>query len=146
LGLTNGRKSIGTDVATSEPAEIGAVLVGTELLLGVNGALAATRRGEQRRWGAGQLGQGIGRLLTSLTQGFMEEAGKGFGFLGAFTPRGNRCDRRRAKGGALGGPQHMKYQVQPHQGEQQEFVKQQVRDHKCLLSHEGGRRPSYLIS
>jgi hypothetical protein len=37
---------IGTYVATSEPAEIRAVLVGAELLLGVNGALAAVPRGE----------------------------------------------------------------------------------------------------
>src|SRR5207247_413825 len=102
---------IGTDVATSEPAEIRAVLGGTELLLGVNGALAAARSGEQRRWGARQLGRGIGRLLTSLTPWFMDEAGKGFGFFGVVTPRGSRCARRRAKGGALGGPQHMKHQA-----------------------------------
>src|SRR6266849_8709498 len=62
----------------------------------------------QRRRGTGRLGRGIGRLLTSLTQWFIDEAGKGFEFFGAFTLGRSGFGRRRARGGSLSGPQHKK--------------------------------------
>ncbi len=65
---------IGTYVATSEPAEIRAVLVGAELLLGVNGALAAVPSGSLRRKGSirGQTpyAQRVSRLEYCITQLF----------------------------------------------------------------------------
>jgi hypothetical protein len=57
---------IRTDVAASEPAMIGAIVIRTEVLRGVDGASAPSGEGEYRRWRPWRLGAGIGALLTDL--------------------------------------------------------------------------------
>jgi hypothetical protein len=77
--------SVRAEVAAAQPTEIVAVLVRTELLLRIDAALAPSC-GRQERWqGAKSLWTGIGRLLTGVTQRFMDEASKGLGLFGVVT-------------------------------------------------------------
>src|SRR5262249_17400542 len=71
------RMTIGADVTATGPAVIGTLVVGTELLARVDTAFAAARGGDRRWRDARRLGTAIQRLLTGVTQRFMEEAGKG---------------------------------------------------------------------
>src|SRR2546425_11266949 len=52
-GLTNGRKSVGTDIAPVHPAPIVAVGIGAEMLRGVHLAWASPAGGDQWRGGGG---------------------------------------------------------------------------------------------
>ena len=65
---------IGADVAASEPAVIGAIVIRTEVRQGVDGAPASSGEGEQRRWRAGRLGARIGSLLTGFAERFVDAA------------------------------------------------------------------------
>ena len=64
FGLTNGRKSIGRDIAQAEPAAICTVEIGTAMPGGVDLARAATRGDDARGWGAGRLGAWHSGLRT----------------------------------------------------------------------------------
>ena len=65
-GLTAGM-AVGADVAAPEPAVIGAIVIWTKVLRGVDGASASPGKDEQGRWRAGGLGTRFGSLLTSFT-------------------------------------------------------------------------------
>ena len=78
------RMAIGAEVAAAEPTLVGTMRLGTEVSLGVNGALAASGEGDDRRWGTGCLRTDSSAGLTSLAQRFVEISREGFGLLGAF--------------------------------------------------------------
>ena len=74
---------IRTDVATSEPAVIGAIVIRTEVLRGVDGASASSGEGDHRRGRPGGLGASISPLLTGLAKRFVDQTGERLGFFGA---------------------------------------------------------------
>ena len=81
-GLATG-VPISPDVAASEPAVIGAIVMRTEVLRGVDGASAPSGEGEYRRWRPWRLGAGIGALRTGLAERLVDQPGKRLGFCGA---------------------------------------------------------------
>ena len=94
LGLTNGRKSIGAEVAASEPAVVGAIGLRTEVRVGVDGAPASSGESDDRRGLTRCLGASIGSLLTGLAQRFVHQPGKGLGFLRASASAFIGCEGR----------------------------------------------------
>src|SRR5919108_4347131 len=70
--------SVGANIATPEPAVIRAIVIGTELRRGVDGAPASPRADDHRRWRARGFGTSIEPFLTGLTQGFLDISGEGF--------------------------------------------------------------------
>src|SRR3989440_816586 len=76
FGLTNGRKSVGTDIAPPEPAAIATGGSGTEMARGVHLAAAAAR-GDDGGWrGTGGLRARRGGVLTRVAMGLVGEARK----------------------------------------------------------------------
>jgi hypothetical protein len=68
-GLATGMP-IGAEVAASEPAVIGAIRVGTEMRVRIDGAPSPSREAQDGRWRAGRrLRAWIGPLLTGLAEG-----------------------------------------------------------------------------
>jgi hypothetical protein len=59
--------SIGANIAAAEPTVIGAIRSRIEGRVRVDSALAASGKGEDRRWRAEDLGACIGALLTGFT-------------------------------------------------------------------------------
>ena len=60
------RMPVGADVAAAEPAVVGAIVIRTEMLRGVDGATAPPGEDHHRRGRPGCLGRRIGTLLTGL--------------------------------------------------------------------------------
>ena len=79
-GLAAGM-TVRADVAAAEPAVIRAIVLGTELPRGVDGASASPRDDEHWRWCARSFETSIEPLLTGLTRGFVDIAGEGLGSL-----------------------------------------------------------------
>ena len=73
---------IGADVATAAPPRVGAIRIGAEVRVGVDGAPTASGEVDEGRWGAWRCGACIGPLFTGLTQRFVDQPGKGLGFFG----------------------------------------------------------------
>ena len=76
--------AVGADIAAAEPAVIRAVVIGTQMPRGIDGALASPRKDDHRRWRARGFGTRIESLLTRLAYWFVDVSGKGFGFFGGF--------------------------------------------------------------
>jgi hypothetical protein len=136
---------IGTDVATSRPAGIGTVRARTKLLLGVDGALASARGGDQRWWGTRGLRRGISRLFPGSTEWLVEEARKGFGVFGALAWWRGRCRWCWARCRSCIWPQHMEQEAQPEKRDQEKCIEHRGGCHDEALSHGGERGPSYPI-
>src|SRR5262249_48349813 len=83
--------AVGAEVATTCPAVIRAILVGTELLLGVDGPLASSCERDQRWRGTRSLGTCLRRVLTGVTQRFVEEPREGVWLCGAPARWRRRC-------------------------------------------------------
>ena len=64
-GLATGM-AVGADIAAAEPAVIRAIVIGTKMPRGIDGAPASPRKDDHRRWRAGGLGARIECLLTRL--------------------------------------------------------------------------------
>src|SRR5262245_31155860 len=73
------RVPIRPDVAASEPTVIGAIVIRTEVLRGVDGTSASSGEGEYSRWQPCCLAAGIDTLRTGLAERFVDEPGKGLG-------------------------------------------------------------------
>jgi hypothetical protein len=71
---------IRTDVAASAPAVIGALVIRTEVLRGVDGAPASSDERDNWRGLTGCLGACIGSPLIGLAQRFVKQPGKELGF------------------------------------------------------------------
>ena len=68
-------------------------------------------------------------VLTGVARRFLGEARKGFGLtlaLGQWA-WGLRC--RRTHGGGVAGPRPMEHDAQPHQSDQHQLVKKEMRNH-----------------
>ena len=99
---------ISTDVAASEPAVIGAIRIGTEVRVRVDGAPSPSGEGHDGRWRAERrLGVWIGPLLTGLAEGLVDQSGEGFGFFGAFASALVGFKGQLGRGGWLVGPPDM---------------------------------------
>lgn len=88
-GLAPGM-AIGTDVATAQPAVIGAIRIGTKVSLAVDGTPAASGAGDPRWRRPRCCGASIGPLLTGLAQRFVDQTGEQLGFFGALASGGVR--------------------------------------------------------
>ena len=138
-------KAVGAEVPATPTPVIGAVLVGTELLLRVDGTLTSSRVGQEKRWGTRGLGMGMDCLLIGITQRFMEEARKGLRGFGALAWWWNGLGEARASGGSLARPQDMEQEAQLQQGDQQKLRENQVGEHDVAPSHRGEIWQFYLI-
>jgi len=85
-GLAAGM-AIGADIAQAEPAVVRAIRIGTKMARRINGALSTPGEEDRWRWRSRGFGTRIDAVLTSLTQGFLNISGEGFGFFGSITPR-----------------------------------------------------------
>src|SRR5688572_19942410 len=92
-GLAAGM-AIRADVAPSEPAVIGAIRIGTEVSVSIDGAPAASRKGEHGRWRPWRLRVHISSMLTGLAERFVDQSRKGFGGLGALASGRVRLEKR----------------------------------------------------
>src|SRR5439155_4241427 len=124
FGLTNGRKSIGADIAAAQPAMIGTIRLWTEVRVGVDSPSATAGVTENRRWEARRLGLRIGCLFTGCAQRFVEESGEGCGLFdasaSALMGSGGRCGRTRR----VVRPHDVHEEADQHESDQQELVKQ----------------------
>ena len=115
---------ISTDVAASEPAVIGAIRIGTEMSVRIDGAPSPSREAHEGRWRAGcRLRAWIGPLLTGLAEGFVDQSSEGFGFCGAFASVLVGFKGQRERGGWLVGPPDMNQETENEQSNQKELVK-----------------------
>jgi hypothetical protein len=139
------RMPIGAEVAPSEPALISTIGLGTKVGLRVDGALAASGEGEDRRWRAGCLGTRIDTRLTSFAYRLVDVSGERFGLLGAFASeligrkRPGRCGSGRI------GPPDVDQNANQYECNQKELVKQQIRCHDDVPSHGFERGLFYRI-
>src|SRR5712691_9728308 len=120
------RVPVGADVAASQSPVVGAIQVGTELLLAVNRALAAPCIGDQRRRRTRCLVTGCCGLFTGGTQRFVEQTGKGFGLARACRSGWARLEESWSNASARARPQGLEHDTQTDQGNQQELIKQKV--------------------
>jgi hypothetical protein len=121
--------AIGTDVAPSDPAIIGALAVGTELLLGVDCSPTSSREREPGRWSCRGLWAGRDGVLTDVTAGLVEESGKGFRLFGApLDWRGGRgCQMARRESDPP--PGLIQEHTEPEQAEEHQCVAKLVVSH-----------------
>src|SRR5207302_6289593 len=127
----------------SQPAIVGTIYVGTELILAVNCARAAPCIGEQRRWRPRCLVTGLCGLVTGGTQRFVEQTSKGFELARAFRSGWARLEESWSHASARARPQGMEHETQTDQGNQQELIKQKVWGHGGVPSDSGIMRGSY---
>src|SRR5262249_58486629 len=85
FGLTNGRKSVGINIAQPEPAAIATVGIGTAMARGVHLAAAAACGDDGGWWGAGGLRARRGGVRTRVAMGLVGEARKGLRGTGELT-------------------------------------------------------------
>ena len=97
---------LGVDVAASEPARIGAIVIRTALMRGGDGASTAPGEEHERGGGrTGRLGTRSAALLTRLAQRFVEASGEGLRLFGAGSSGLRRLEEPgRAGPGRLGPP------------------------------------------
>jgi hypothetical protein len=88
---------------------------------------------------------GITTPLTGITQRFVDETRKGFGFMGAFALWQSRLKGPLVFDGLITGPSDVEHETGPQEGDEQERIEQQVRDHDIALSHRGEMSRSYPI-
>jgi hypothetical protein len=133
---------IRTDVAASEPAMIGASVIRTEVLRGVDGASAPSGEGEESRWRPCRLGAGIGALRTGLAERFVDEPGKGLGLFGACASALGGYEGQLGHGERLVGQPDMDKETDEDESHHEELVKQRVRRHDA---HVQGARLNHTI-
>jgi hypothetical protein len=143
-GLTAG-VPIRTDVAASEPAMIGAIVIRTEVLRGVDGASAPSGEGEESRWRPCRLGAGIAALRTGLAERFVDESGKGLRLFGACASALGGYEGQLGHGEWLVGQPDMDKETDEDESHHEELVKQRIRRHDAVLCHGGERGPLYCI-
>ena len=122
-GLATGM-AVGANIAPPEPAVIRAIVLGTELPRGVDGAPASPREDDHRRWRARGFGTSIEPLLTGLTQGFVDISGEGFGFCGPLAPGCGRLERHLGCGTSRVRAPDMNEQTDQHESDNEKLIKQ----------------------
>jgi predicted ATPase len=76
--------TVGADIPASCPTVVGAIIIGTEVLLGIDTASTSPWERQQWGWRGERLWAGLSGLLTRLTEGLVGETGKGWGALARF--------------------------------------------------------------
>jgi hypothetical protein len=76
--------TVGADIPASCPTVVGAIIIGTEVLLGIDGASTSPWERQQWGWRGERRWARLSGLLTRLTEGLVGETGKGWGHCGAF--------------------------------------------------------------
>src|SRR5262249_32150606 len=118
FGLTNGRKSIGPEIAPAHPAPRGTGGMRAEVPRGVHVARPSPR-GHEAGWRAtGRLGDVLVGLLTGGTRGLAGQTCKRFRLPRALAGSQRRWGERRARDDALGWPHPMEHTAQPQKGDQ----------------------------
>jgi hypothetical protein len=116
--------AIGTDVAVTEPTVIGAIVIRTEGLGGVDGAPASSGDEHHRRGRAGSLGTRIGSLLTRFAERFVDISRERFGLCGALAAGFVGLEGRLGSGARMVRPPDMEEETKQHQCDQEELVQQ----------------------
>jgi len=124
---------------------IGAIVIRTEVLRGVDGASAPSGEGEYSRWRPCCLEAGIGAPLTGLAERFVDEPGKGLGLLGAFASALVGYEGRLGHGKCLVEQPDMDEETDEDERHLEELVKQLIRRHDKGLFHGDERGPLYCI-
>src|SRR5262245_11507615 len=132
--------AVGANIATPEPAVIRAIVIGTELPRGVDGAPASPREDDHRRWRARGFETSIEPLLTGLTQGFVDISGEGFGVFGPLAPGFGRLERPLECRTSRGRAPDMHEETDQHESDNEKLLKQHVRSHNGVSFHERERR------
>src|SRR2546427_2591560 len=134
-GLTNGRKSIGTDIAQPHPAPIGIGGMRAEVPRGVHLARAATRGDLAGWWATGRLGCGRVGLLTGGTGGRAGEARKRLRDPRALTGWWYELGWPLDACGVTTGPGRVQHAAQPEQTPQHHLGEKEVGYHRVAPLH-----------
>jgi hypothetical protein len=105
---------------------IGAIVIRTGMLRGVDGASASPGEDEHGRWHPRGLRTRFEALRTGVAQGLMEQSSEGFGCFGAFAPGLLRLEGRLGGGTWMVRPPDMHHEAEQHESSQKKLVKQQV--------------------
>ena len=143
-GLTAGMP-IGADVAASKPAMVGTIRVWTEVRVRIDSPSATSGEADERRWRAWYLGVDLGSLCTGLAQRFVDQSGKGLGFLGACASALVGFEGRLGQREWLVGQPEMDKEADEYASNHQELVKQGVQHHNEVLFHGDERGPLYRM-
>jgi len=109
---------IGADVATAEPAMIGAILIRTEVPRGVDRAPTSAGEDHHRRGRAGSLGMRIGSLLTRFAERFVDISRERFGLFGALAAGFIGLERHLGCGTSRVRPPDMNKEADQHESDQ----------------------------
>jgi hypothetical protein len=110
-------------VAASEPAVIGAILIRTEARLRVNRSTPSSGENQQRWWLPRRLGMCLDTLLTGRTQWFADESSVRLGLFGALAFGFIRLGGRLKWRGWIIAPPDMEHTIDEHQSDEQEVIK-----------------------
>ena len=91
------------------------------MLVGVDGAPAASGEGDHGWRRPGRFGAFISPLLTGLAKRFVDQTGERLGFFGTSTSRRMRLQGRIGYTGWVSGQAHMKQQADQYESDQQEL-------------------------
>src|SRR5262249_29791385 len=119
--------AIGAEIAPSHPTPICTVGVGAEMGGGVHLASPPPRGRDARWWGAGCLWAEVAGVLAVVAGRLGDEARKGGGLMRALGPRGWGLRCCRAHGGGVARPRPLEHEAQPHQGDEYQLVKKEMR-------------------
>src|SRR6266446_8146753 len=128
------RMPVRAEIATAQPAVIGAVVIWTEMLRSVDGAPASSGEGEHKRGCARRFGWCIGAFLTRCAERFVEQPSEGFGFCGVLAPRLIRLQGCLGGGARIVEPLDMEEEADQDESDQEELVQQQVWRHDDIPS------------
>lgn len=120
---------IGVDGAMSEPAERGALLIRTELLLRIARTVSSPGEDQPRLWRSGRLWVGIEALLTRVAPWFVDESREGLRLFGALPSRAVHLERCLGCGAGIVELPDMEHEADEYESDQQKVVKHQVRHH-----------------
>jgi hypothetical protein len=109
---------IGVDGAMPEPAERGALLIRTELLLRIARTVSSPGEDQPRRWRAGRLWVGIEALLTRVAPWFVDESSEGLRLFGALPSGTVRLERRLGCGAGIVGLPDMEHEADEYESDQ----------------------------
>ena len=124
---------------------IGAIWIGAEVRLGVDGVPTSSGEADEGRGCARRFGAGLGPLRTGLAQRCADQPGNGLGFFGAFAPALVRCEGRLGHWEWLVGQPDMDEETDEDESNHEELVKQWVQRHDAVLFHGDERGPFYRI-
>jgi hypothetical protein len=124
---------------------IGAILIRTEVLRGVDSASASPSEDHHWRGRAGGFGTRSDSLLTRFAERFVEISRERFGLFGTLASGLLRLEGPGTCGPGRVRPPDMHHEAEQHESDQEELVKEQIRCHNDVSSHRHERRRLYRI-